>query len=288
MTAPLRLLAAAGLALAGFAAGVAASAMPANAERPAYGWLATVPARDLAGSFPPPEGHVRIALAPGSFGHWLRHLPLKPEGAPVMLFDGRPRADQSGAAAIVDIDVGRRDLQQCADAVIRLRAEWLHAAGRRDRLAFAFTSGDRYAYADWLRGRTPMVSDSRVAWHDGARRADDRAGLRRWLDIVFAYAGSISLQRELAPVADIRAVAPGDVLIQGGSPGHAVIVLDVARDSLGNPAVLLAQSYMPAQSLHVLRNPAGGVWYFPADADAIATPDWRFLRRDLRRFPDPD
>lgn len=251
--------------------------------QPGYAWLQAPVARSLDRSFDPPPGYRRVTQTPNSFGAWLRGLPLKPDGAPIVLFDGRMRPQQSGAAAIIDIDIGGRDLQQCADAVIRLRAEFLHAAGRRDTLAFNFTSGDTYSFNDWLQGRTPKVSGNRVQWLAGGRKADSHASLRRWLDVIFTYAGSLSLEREMKPVA-MAAVEPGDVLIQGGSPGHAVIVLDVARNIADRPAVLLAQSYMPAQSVHVLRNPAGGVWYRLEDNDAIVTPDWRFNPKDLRRF----
>lgn len=254
--------------------------------QPRYGWLQGAATRTLEHSFAPPTSYRRVPLAPDGFGAWLRGLPLQPEGAPVLLFDGRRRAQQDGAAAVIDIDIGRRDLQQCADAVIRLRAEWLHASGRMQALAFDFTSGDRYAFRDWRQGRMPQVSGSRVRWVTQQSKAGDHASLRQWLDVVFTYAGSLSLQRELKPVARLHAVAPGDVLIQGGSPGHAVIVLDVARDAEERPAVLLAQSFMPAQSLHVLRNPQGGVWYPLQEGADIVTPDWRFTPRDLRRFAD--
>jgi hypothetical protein len=256
--------------------------VPAGAQ-PGYAWLPAPVARSLERSFDPPPGYRRVALTPNSFAAWLRGMPLKPDGAPIMLFDGRERAQQSGAAAIIDIDIGGRDLQQCADAVIRLRAEFLYSASKRPALKFDFTSGDTYAFQDWLQGRTPKIGGNRVQWVAGERKADNHASLRRWLDVIFTYAGSLSLQRELKPVA-LATIEAGDVLIQGGSPGHAVIVLDVARDAADRPAILLAQSYMPAQSVHVLRNPAGGVWYRLEDKASIVTPDWRFSPKDLRRF----
>ena len=106
---------------------------------------------------------------------------------------------------------------------------------------------------------------------------------------VFADAGSASLQAELRPVDG--EVQPGDVLIQGGYPGHAVLVLDVAVARDGQRWLLLGQSYMPAQEFHVLRNPSSPApWYDAAaleSAAGLATPEWRpFGAHDVRRFAD--
>ncbi len=264
----------------------------ARAETPVwmldYRWLDRAPFRTLADSFAPPDGFLRVIAERYSFASWLRGLPLQLDGAPIVLFDGRQRTKQSGAAAIIDIDVGTRDLQQCADAVIRLRAEYRYARGHWNTLSFAFASGDRYAFADWLKGRVPKVSGNRVSWITTEPPKYQRGNLRQWLDIVFTYAGTVSLQRELKPVADITTVQAGDVLIQGGSPGHAIIVLDVARDERNRPAVLLAQGFMPAQSIHVLRNPSGGNWFVLSPGADIMMPDWRFTAKDLRRFEGGD
>src|SRR5262249_29584897 len=137
------------------AAGAVAGATVARAEAArGYSWAYAPGADTIAMRFAPPPGFKRIAVTPGSFADWPRQLPLKPEGAPVLLFDGRRKANQSLHAAVIDIDVGKRDLQQCADAVIRLRAEYLYAGGAADRarIAFNFTSGDRVAFARWAEG----------------------------------------------------------------------------------------------------------------------------------------
>ncbi len=44
--------------------------------------------------------------------------------------------------------------------------------------------------------------------------------------IVFAYAGTLSLYEELESVP-IKDMDIGDIFVQGGSPGHAVIVVDM-------------------------------------------------------------
>ena len=98
--------------------------------------------------------------------------------------------------------------------------------------------------------------------YDGKRhafsssRSDDYAAFRKYMNLVFAYAGTYSLEHELkpAPLADI---AIGDVFIKGGFPGHAVLVADMVENpATGEKRFLLIQSYMPAQEMHVLKNPA--------------------------------
>ena len=244
----------------------------------------------IAERISPPAGYQRLPAPESSFTAWLRGLPLRAPGSSVRLFDGRVKSDQSGAFAVVDIDVGARDLQQCADAVIRLRAEYLLAARCADRVAFDFTSGDRARWSEWSSGRRPLVSGNRVSWIAGSAADASYASFRSYLDAVFTYAGSSSLARELEPVTDPAAVLAGDVFIQGGFPGHAVLVADVAEDARGGRVFLLLQSYMPAQDVHVLVNPArrGSPWYPAQDRGSLATPDWTFRYTDLRRFADRD
>ena len=237
----------------------------------------------LASRFEPPEGHTRVAVTEGSFGAWLRALPLAPGRPDVKLHDGRKKANQSAHVAVLDIDAGRGDLQQCADAVMRLRAEYLWAAGRADEVCFRFTSGDPARWSSWRRGERPKVKGNRVSFARTAGPSKTYSEFRKYLRKVFTYAGTASLEKEIEKV-DATKVEPGDVLIRGGFPGHAVIVLDVAEDATGLRRFLLGQSYMPAQDIHVLRGPEGSPWYVAKRAGPLRTPEWDFEYTDLRRF----
>jgi hypothetical protein len=128
-----------------------------------------------------------------------------------------------------------------------------------------------------------------MTWQMRASEDASYASFRRYLDIVFGYAGTASLTREFDKVLEPRRIEAGDVFIQGGSPGHAVIVVDVAEDALGRRAVLLAQSYMPAQDIHILRNPRNPMtpenpWYVIDGDGPLTTPEWDFPEGALRRF----
>lgn len=243
-------------------------ASPAAAS-PRYAWAPSAPGLDsLEQRIAPPAGFVREPARAGSWAEWLRHLPLKPAGARVLTYTGAEKWRQDVHAAIIDIDVGKRDLQQCADAIMRLRAEWLYTSGRPNEIAFNDTDGKRRAFSRANR--------------------KDYAGFRKYMDQVFAYAGTYSLEQELKP-ASLEAITIGDVFIKGGFPGHAVLVADVAvNKTTGEKRFLLAQSYMPAQDVHILKNPKsadGTPWYATAFGDTLVTPEWRFPRTSLKRWP---
>ena len=105
---------------------------------------------------------------------------------------------------------------------------------------------------------------------------------------VFTYCSTRTLRRQLQAVANPDTIAAGEVLIRAGSPGHAMLVVDVAEDGYGHRIYLLAQSYMPAQDIHIVVAPDGGLspWY-RADASAglIHTPEWTFKTSELCSWP---
>lgn len=260
------------------------------AQSAPYSWLTNdyQPSQSIAERITPPEGYQRIEVKSNSFAHWLRHLPLL-EGKPQILdYAGNPIARQHAHAAVIDIDVGKLDLQQCADTVMRLRAEYLYSRKNYNAIHFNFTSGDNCLYTKWANGCRPVVTSRIESWKCRYSKDFSHPPFRKYLNMVFNYAGSASLEGELKAVTSLDQMQIGDVFIQGGHPGHAVIVVDIAKHhQTGKRVFLVAQSYMPAQSVHVLRNfhdEKLDPWY-ALDFEELQLPVWRpFKSSDLKRF----
>ena len=187
--------------------------------------------------FRTPEGYQKAET--DGFGNYLRSLKLKPHGSSVRYFNGETKPNRNVYAAVVDMEIGNKDLQQCADAVMRLRGEYLFHSKQYDQLHFKFTNGFVADYNRWRQGNRISVSGNNVSWTQGGAADDGYPNFRKYMDMVFTYAGTLSLSRELKPVA-YKDMKPGDVFIKGGSPGHAVIVVDMAQTRLGEKVYLLA------------------------------------------------
>lgn len=184
--------------------------------------------------------------------------------------------------------MGNKDLQQCADAVMRLRAEYLFKTKQFDALYFNFTSGFKADYSKWRSGYRISVKGNNVSWVKTSKESESYQSFREYLNVVFMYAGTASLTKELKQIT-LAQMQIGDVFIKGGSPGHAVIVVDMAVNPKANKKVfMIAQSYMPAQDIHILINTnksSISPWYDLVEtASEIETPEWTFEGNQLKRF----
>ncbi len=233
-----------------------------------------------------PDGFERINVENNSFGEFLRALPLKPHGTKIRLYNGEV-TKKNVHVAVLDIDIGNRDLQQCADAVIRLRAEYLYSQGLFKRIHFNFTNGFNADYWKWMNGNRIVVKGNNTFWVKNTNYSKEYSSFRKYLDVVFAYAGTLSLSNEMKN-EPIEKMQIGDVFLKGATPGHAVIVLDMAENKkTGEKIFLTAQSYMPAQSIHILKNSEDATlspWYSTNFGDTLKTPEWDFDKNQLMRF----
>ncbi len=232
-----------------------------------------------------PKGFERVAAAPGSFAAYLRVLPLKPFGEDVQFFDGTKK-NRFCHVGVVDMDVGTTDLQQCADSGIRLFAEYLYRTKQYKRIHFNFTNGTRCDYVRYAEGWRMKVEGNSTEWYKATGEDYGYKNFRNYLDLVFLYAGSYSLSKELGK-ADIENIQPGDLFVHPGFPGHVEIVLDVCKNPLtGEKLFLLGQGFTPAQEIEVLENehtPKQSPWYSNRDK-RVESPQCGFALNELMRF----
>ena len=211
-----------------------------------------------------PNGYKRVITEPGSFASWLRAIALKKDKT-VYLYNGILKRNQSAQYAVIDIPVGNKDLQQCADVVMRLRAEYLFAQKKYKMIAFMDYNGKWYKWSG----------------------KPDRPAFDIYLQTVFGWCGSASLEKQLNAINNFNDIKPGDVFVQGGFPGHAMIVVDMAVNEKGKKIFMLAQGYQPAQDIHVVVNPMDSSispWYEFGETEDVITPEWQFRKSNLKTW----
>jgi hypothetical protein len=124
----------------------------------------------------PPAGYVLEEGEETSFSSYLLNISLNEDNT-VYLFNGVEKRNQTAQFAVLDINIGDKDLQQCADAVMRLRAEYLFAQKRFKEMVFIDNDGKKYAFS------APYTRDN----------------LDSFLWRVFGMCGSASLAKQLNP-----------------------------------------------------------------------------------------
>lgn len=219
--------------------------------------------------FNAPEGYTALSSANNSFEDYLQTLPLKPIEAKVKYYDGGEKTNFGVYCSVIDMDIDAQDLQQCADAVMRLRGEYLFEQKRFADIHFNFVSDGKPRY-----------------FKDYAKGDYSYSNFRKYMRYIFSYANTASLHNEL-PTRKWNEMQIGDVFVQKKNPyGHAVIVVNMAKDKNGEKLFMLAQSYMPAQETQILVNPTNSEispWYSLKDGN-VTTPEWTFNVGDLKHF----
>ncbi len=235
-----------------------------------------------------PAGYIRQPSSSGELTHFLRNLTLKEDGSDVLLYDGQPKSNQDAQIAVFDFDIGSKDLQQCADSIMRVYAEYYWSIKDYDSISFHLTNGFLMPYTKWRDGNRIVVDGNNVSWTKSKSYDDSYEEFRNYLEKVFIYAGTLSLSEESEPIP-LEDIKPGDMFLKGGSPGHCVLVVDAAIDQNGNQCFLLAQGYMPAQDFHILKNPLhpADPWYYSSEITyPFETPQWTFDEGSLMRWSD--
>lgn len=221
------------------------------------------------GDIQPPEGYIRIDGDDPRYGRFLRSLTLKPKGSVIKYYYGVIADLQELNYAVVDMPL-LSNAEQCADVCMRLRAEYLYQIGNLDNINFLDVNGNILSY-------------------NGEKSRDS---LEKYLRNVFRVANTYSLcqQMDNRYLSDVQ---PGDVFVYPANSnryGHAVMVADVAQDpTTGIKAIMLIEGFMPARSIHIMRNwqdPANSPWFIlDKDTGDLTFSLFQFNVTDLKCFP---
>lgn len=233
-----------------------------------------------------PEGFTRGEAKEGSFTAFLRGYAVKEAEAPVLLYDKREKGNQSAHVAVLKLPLEQEDLQQCADSVMRVYAEYFYHEKKYDQIAFHFTNGFLAEYTKWQQGYRIAVNGNQVTWVKQKGYDDSYETFQSYLRMVFSYAGTLSMEQEARAITP-KELRVGDVFLHGGSPGHVVMVLDICENERGEKAFLLGQGYMPAQEFHILKNPMHeeDPWYYETELSyPLTTPEYTFEEGSLKRL----
>lgn len=239
--------------------------------------------------FLPPKDFEWISEQPETFGYFIENFPLKKYGSPILKYDGNPIVTQNLHEAVFNIDTGNLDLQQCADAVIRLHSEYLYKNKRFNEIKYHFTSGDLLSWNDYKNGTRAFVNGNSVSFRKTAPADDSYQNFRTYLDLIYTYAGTISLTNyETKPVTKTENLKTGDILITPGSPGHVVFIVGAAKNKDGKKIFLLGEGFTPAQSIHILSNPFNkslSPWYeLDTNSEETKTARYFFKPTNFRSF----
>lgn len=234
-----------------------------------------------------PDNFKRVNVDTNSFQYFIRHQKLKSFGAKVINYDGNPYFYQLGHVGVLDVSVPSNGLQQCADALIRLRSEFLWETNKKNKIGFNFTSGHYCSWKKYAEGYRPKVKGNKVSFHKTAKADNSKTNFYKYLNLIYTYSGTMSLNNELKEVKKVKDLQIGDMLIIGGFPGHVIMIADIIENSEGERRFLLIQGNTPAQSIHMLKNledTSISPWYKLKINSEISTPGFTFTNSKFVRF----
>ncbi|MBO4326368.1 MAG: hypothetical protein J5950_03760 [Clostridia bacterium] len=239
------------------------------------------PAGETIGTrFNPPAGYVRASVPEGSFGEYIRNFRLKSYGTVAKLADGSDNPN-APTDAVLDMDIRKNGLQQCADSIIRLYAEYRYARGEYEYITFDLYTTPVFVldFSTWTQGNRIKANGNKIEWYksDDATPGDTSySTLRYYLDNVFLYANTYSLKNQMMSI-DSNDIQVGDCLIitaaqTGGADGHALLVVDVAVNTeTGKKIFMIAEGNTPATEMYVVKDRANDTVWFSLNEDGTFT-----------------
>jgi len=229
----------------------------------------------------------RTESVPGTFAQWLRNLPIKPSGSPVLDYRGLiyKSADDTTVAAVVDWDIRGKRMEQCMDILVRLYAEFLWSNNRKRELIFPLPGGYHLKWLDWQIGMRPFFKGVKVTMKKTAGEDSSRNNFESYLWTIFAESHTQQFYHGFKSI-DPRDLQIGDFIVKKGTKSHAVMIVDLIRNDSGEMMALIGHGDTPACQFYLLNYRKNNPW-FPIDFKEakLPLPIRRVMTWDgLRRF----
>lgn len=218
--------------------------------------------------FNPPAGYKRVPVANDTFGKYLRDFELREYTTKPLAYDTAAKTlannDSAPAVSVLDMDlINKSNLQESANSVIRLYAEFLYEKGRFDDIAFNLltTPAFRLDFRTWSEGGRLIEEGNSITWckehGDHCKHRDVDTGteygiFKYYMQNVMLHSNISSLPSNMKSVS-MNEVTVGDVIVYADSKVPDIIV-DMAENADGSKLLLIARGGNPASEIFVVRN----------------------------------
>ena len=237
--------------------------------------------------FSPPVGYQRIPADSNSFAFWLRQMPLLPEHSPVKDYKNKifKQSNDSTIAAVAAYDIKGHNLEQCMDILLRFRAKYLVENDKQNEIQFPLPDGLMLSWIEWTNGLRPKFKGEHFYLEKVAQPDTSYRSFKRYLNTIFEYSSTQAFYHYYKDI-EPDSLQSGDFIVKQGTKGHAVMIVDLARDKDGKLVALIGQGDTPACQFYLLNFKKGNPW-FPIDIkkEILPLPIKKEMRwKGLRRF----
>jgi hypothetical protein len=197
--------------------------------------------------FLPSKEYHRIGIEQNSFAEYLRELPLKNKGSEVINYRGGVfKSDfDTSVAFVVDLDIKGRRLEQCMDILVRLYAEYLWGVKQIRNFTLPLPGGYWLKWQDWKSGLRPFFKGIDVSMIKSDHPDSSYNAFKNYLNTVYSESHTQQFYHNYQPLERTK-VQIGDIIIKKGTKGHAVMIVDMAKNEHGNLIALLGNGDTPA------------------------------------------
>jgi hypothetical protein len=197
----------------------------------------------------------------------MRSLPLLKPGSDVQNYRGTvfKSGQDTAVAYVVDLEIKGRRLEQCMDILVRLYAEFLWAKNQTADLILPLPGGYWLKWNDWHDGFRPIFNGINVTMKKSGQSNSSVESYKSYLNIIYSESHTQQFFHAYLPV-ERKEVQIGDIVIKKGTKGHAVMIVDLARNDKDELFALIGNGDTPACQFFLLNHRKDSPW-IPLDFD---------------------